>query len=135
MYRRNYISITVIHPRLEAACRNLPKLSEWGEIRRYLILNSDPNEYPPIGTSLGHFREHGNGRAMFRLQYHQHSYLSDLTGKPRMRKKVPFSSASGLTSFIYILRGPQGPRNEYLNYHTYHISIIKRCIRMPIVCF
>jgi hypothetical protein len=28
MYRRNYISITVIHPRLEAACRNQPKLSE-----------------------------------------------------------------------------------------------------------
>ena len=61
-----------------------------GEIRRYLILNSDPDEYPPIGTSLGHFREHGNGRAMFRLQYPQHSYLSDLTGKPRMRKKVFF---------------------------------------------
>jgi hypothetical protein len=28
MYRRNYISITVIHPRLDAARRNLPKLSE-----------------------------------------------------------------------------------------------------------
>jgi hypothetical protein len=28
MYRRNYISITVIHPRLDAACRNLPKFSE-----------------------------------------------------------------------------------------------------------
>ena len=47
---------------------------------------SNPDGYPPIGTSLGHFCEHGNGRAMFRLQYPQHSYLSDLTGKPRMRK-------------------------------------------------
>ena len=36
MYRRNYISITVIHPRLEAACRNQPKLSECSRHARRL---------------------------------------------------------------------------------------------------
>jgi hypothetical protein len=28
MYGRNYVSNTVVHPRLDATCRNLPKLSE-----------------------------------------------------------------------------------------------------------
>ena len=78
------------------------------------MLNSDPNEYPPIGTSLGHFREHGNGRF---TEMVERCYDCNIPNTRIFRilpenRACVISSASGLTSFIYILRGPRGQRNE-----------------------